>query len=124
MLRDLRHAVRFLLRRPSLAVISVLALGIGIGLTLTMFSIVYGAMFRGLPFEHAERITYMWLRDVHGGWHRGVGIHQFTDWRAQQRSSEELAAYVTQPMNISGMETPELFGGARVTSNTFHLLRT
>ncbi len=39
--------------RPS----SVVTLALGIGLTTTMFSIVYGALMRGLPFEHGERVV-------------------------------------------------------------------
>jgi putative ABC transport system permease protein len=124
MLRDIRYALRLLFRNPSLAGISVLALGIGIGLTATMFSIVYAAMFRGLPFEHAERIVYMEVgRPDQPRWRDGATLHQFYDWRAQQRSSEEIAAYTSQTVNISGTEKPERFVGSRITANTFRLLR-
>src|SRR5438067_12780430 len=96
MIRDTRHALRLLVRNPSVAILSIVALAIGIGLTTTMFSIVYGAMLRGLPFDHGERITYFWLS--HPGEARArrpISIHQFSDWHAQQHSFDGLAGYYT-----------------------------
>jgi len=55
--RDIRHGVRMLIKSPGVSAIAVVALALGIGVTATMFSIVYGALLRGLPFEKADR-TY------------------------------------------------------------------
>jgi ABC-type antimicrobial peptide transport system permease subunit len=55
-IKDLRYAGRGLFRTPGVSVIAVVALALGIGLTTIMFSIVYGALHRGLPFDGAERI--------------------------------------------------------------------
>ena len=49
-MRELRIAVRSLARQPGTAVLAIVALALGIGLTTTMFSIVNGAVLRGLPF--------------------------------------------------------------------------
>ncbi|MCR4376323.1 MAG: hypothetical protein NUW22_15890, partial [Acidobacteria bacterium] len=57
LLSDARASVRALLKQPGMAVIAVLALTLGIGLTTVMFSIIQGAFWRGLPFEHADRIV-------------------------------------------------------------------
>jgi len=54
---DLRYALRMLTKHPAVSGLAVGALGLGIGLTAVMFSIVYGALLRGLPFENGERIT-------------------------------------------------------------------
>ena len=56
LLRDVRYAWRSLLRSPGLTIVATLALTLGIGLTTTMFSIVYGALMRGLPYPDGDRI--------------------------------------------------------------------
>ena len=47
--QDLRYAVRMIAKHPGASALAVVALALGIGLTTTMFSIVQGAVLRGLP---------------------------------------------------------------------------
>ena len=56
-LSHLRYGVRMLVRRPGLSISAVTALALGIGLTTTMFSIVYVAVIKGLPYEEADRLV-------------------------------------------------------------------
>jgi predicted permease len=124
-LRDVRYGTRSLLKSPALAGVSILALTLGIGLTTTMFSIVYGALMRGLPFERSERIMHLERNHLARGQESlEVPIHDYVDWRAQQRSFEGLAAFYTGTVNISGTEKPERYDGAFITANAFGLLRT
>ena len=57
LLRDVRYGLRALLKSPGLTVVATLALTLGIGLTTTMFSIVYGALMKGLPYPDGDRIV-------------------------------------------------------------------
>ena len=118
--RDLRYATRSLRRSPSLTIVAALALTLGIGLTTTVFSIVYAALMRGLPYAGAERIAFVQRanpgRDFDD---MPVTIHDFVDYRQQQRSFESLAAYYSGTINVSGTERAERFTGAWVTSNLF-----
>ena len=54
--RVMVYGVRTLLKSPGLAFVATLALTLGIGLTTTMFSIVYGAMMKGLPYPDGDKI--------------------------------------------------------------------
>jgi predicted permease len=123
-LRDLRFGARSLRQSPALALVAVLALTLGIGLTTTMFSIVYGALMKGLPFEGGERIVLLERSNTATG-DRGTGfpIHDFADIAAQQRVFTGLAAYSTGTVNVSGRERAERFDGGFVTANLFALLR-
>jgi len=56
---DLRVVLRTLRRQPMLNGLAVLALALGIGLTTMMFSIVYGVVLRGLPFERSEQVVHV-----------------------------------------------------------------
>ncbi|MEJ7810547.1 MAG: ABC transporter permease [Gemmatimonadaceae bacterium] len=123
-LRDFRYSVRALRKTPAVAAVSILALTLGIGLTTTMFSIVYGALIRGLPFDEPASIMSLERnnpsRNIDG---MGVSIHDFADWRASQRTFEDIAAYYTGTVNISGTEGAERFDGAFLSANAFRLLR-
>ncbi len=123
-LQDLRYGVRLLFKNPGFSAISVLTLGLGIGLTAMMFSLVYGAILRGLPFEDDQELMHLEennpSRDQPSV---EVGIHDYEEWRAQQGVFEDLAAFYTGTVNISGSERAERFDGGFVTANTFGLLR-
>jgi predicted permease len=53
-----------------------------------------------------------------------VTVHDYYDWRAQQTTFSDLAAFYSGTANLSGTEgRPERYNGAFVTDNTFRLLR-
>jgi predicted permease len=124
LLKDLRYGARKLVHNPGFAAVSVVTLALGIGLTTTMFSIVYGALMRGLPFEHPERIVSVRRANPARGFEQmSVTPHDFVDYRAQARSFEALAGFGNGTMNVSGSEKPERFDGAYMTANAFDVLR-
>ena len=122
--KDVRHGVRLLAKSPALTTVAVLALTLGIGLTTTMFSIVYGALFRGLPFERADQIIHLEESNLPEGENSlGVPPHDYFDWQAQQHSFVDLAAFYTGTVQVSGTEKAERLDGAYITPNAFGLLR-
>ena len=56
-LNDVRSGVRMLVTYPTLSVVSILTLGLGIGLSTTVFCVVNGGLFKGLPFPDADRVV-------------------------------------------------------------------
>ena len=123
-LGNIRYGVRMLIRRPGLSATAVIALALGIGLTTTMFSIVYVAV-KGLPFERADRLVAMFRnRPAQGVEFMGVSIHDFQDWRLQQASFEDIAAYYGETVNVGGTEgQPIRYLGAYASAHLFDLLR-
>src|SRR5262245_51518570 len=123
-MRELRIAVRSLVRQPGMAALAVVALGLGIGLTTTMFSIVNGAVLRGLPFPESDRILPMAPFNIAEQDDRDTNIHTFDELRQRQQTFEQLAAFQFQSTNVVGPSgVPVRYEGARVTANTFRLLR-
>jgi putative ABC transport system permease protein len=59
MVNDLRYAARSLARMRSGAVVAILTLALGIGATTTMFSVVYAALLRPLPFADVDRLVML-----------------------------------------------------------------
>jgi predicted permease len=125
LMKDVRLALRGLIRRPGPALIAVLALGLGIGLTSGMFSIVNGVILEGLPVENAhELMAINRVNPSQGPSRLYTRIHDFTDLRERQTSFEDLAAYQVTAFNLSSDDgPPEFVNGANVTPNTLELLR-
>ena len=124
LLKEFRYAVRRLRKNPGTSLIAVLALGLGIGLTTIMFSIVYGAVWKGLPFEGAEKLVHLernnLAEDIES---MEVPIHDFLDWREAQTSFEGLAGFYSGTVNLAGTERPERYDGAFISANAFELIR-
>ncbi len=123
LLRDLRYAARTLARTPGPTAVAVLALAIGIGLTTTMFSIIYGGLMRGLPYPGGDRVAVVAranpARDITRS---AISIHDFADYRAQQKSFTALGGYTSGTMNVSGTERAERVDGAWFTADVFQVL--
>ena len=125
LLRDIRYGFRSLAQSPMLAIVATLALTIGIALTTTMFSILYGALMKGLPFEDGNRIVMVRRADVTRGPDNNfdVSIQDYADYKAQQRSLEDLAGTTSGTINVSGGDKAERYSGSWVTANAFDVLR-
>lgn len=124
--QDVRFGVRMLFRHPGHTVAAVLALALGIGLATAMFSIVYGVMFRGLPFPESEKILHVEnnnpSRDQPS---LEVYLHDYLDYKARQKTFESFAGYYQGTLNLSGDgEEPERFDGLFATAELFKVLRT
>ncbi len=120
---EIRVAFRSLAKQPGLAILSVLALGMGIGFTAIMFSIVHGALYRGLPFPDGDRIhAVLATNPAEGIDQTSISIHDYMDWRDQQNSMEELAAYYNGTINVTAGEGPRRYDGAFMTASTFRVL--
>lgn len=123
--KDVRYGVRMLIGSPVLSLIAIVAFSLGIGLTTTVFSIVNGAMYKGLPFPEGERIVSIWRsnpeRDIERG---GVSLHDFVDYRDQQTVLESFGLWDNGAVNLIGADDkPERYAGSRVTANMFEILQ-
>ena len=120
--RDLRYAIRMLFNSPGISIIAIVALALGVGVTTTMYSIVYGALLRGLPFEDGNRIYTIDRIDVIDGDHMSPSIHDYLDWRERQTSFEDLGGLYTGTINIVGTDSPDRYDGAFMSANSFNIL--
>ena len=89
--RDLRYAVRSLLRQKTFAAAAILTLALGIGANTAIFSVVSGVLFTALPFNEPERLV-----QVEGSSPlvpRGDAIGAFGEVRRQAQSFAQAVAY-------------------------------
>ncbi len=123
-MNDLKVGLRVLRKNPGPSLFAVLALTLGIDLSVMMFSIIYGAIHRGLPFERSDQLVHLERSQPSRGIESmEVTIHDFTDWRAQQRQSfVDLGAWYAGTVNVADRGVPERYDGAFITPSTFALL--
>lgn len=123
-LADLKYGLRMISKHPGLAGISILALALGIGLTTTMWSIVYGALLRGLPVPEGDRVMAEYRTNLAQTERSSVFLQDFDEWKANRHAFEDLAGYYQGTINLSGgTGRPERYQGAFMTPNALRLLR-
>ena len=122
--QEFRFALRSLKKAPVLSIVAVLTLGLGIGMNALMFSLVYGALFRGLPFPEEENIVrVVWSDPSSPNDWLNLTVRDFADMDAQQNSIGDLAGIYTGTINVSGIDRPVRFEGGFITANGFDALQ-
>src|SRR2546430_16912344 len=108
--RDLRYAVRTLLRMRGVAVVVVLTLALGIGATTTMFSVVYAMLLRPPPFPDPDRLVILFNTSVtprDGRQHLRWSMPNITELERVARSFESVGSFTGPLLTISGHGNPE-----------------
>ncbi len=124
LLSDVRSGVRMLVKYPTLSIVSVLTLGLGIGLSTTVFSVVNGGLFKGLPVPDGGRVVSLVTTNPGQNQPRGpVNVHDLAVWEERQTSFERIGAFGFAPMNLSSEEgRPERYSGGQLTVAAFEAL--
>ena len=115
--RDLRYGLRQLRRAPGFAAVAILTLALGIGATTAIFSVVNGVLLAPLPFPEPDRLVGV----HHQGFNQGPGTY-FT-YREHNRAFEELGAWESAEVSVTGRGDPERLEALQVTAGTLPLLR-
>ncbi len=121
--RELRQALRGLLRSPGASASVVVSLALGIGANAAVFSVASALLLRPLPYADAERLVILWNRSP------GIGISedwfstaQYFDIRAGHAGFEELAIAIGANYNLTGNGAPERVGTIRASANLLPML--
>src|SRR5262245_24921750 len=121
---DLRSGLRMFAKYPTLSIVAILTLGLGIGLSTTVFCIVNGGLFKGLPFPDADRIvSVINTRPSQNQSQQPISVQDLVIWKERQTSFERLGEYFFAPMNLSTEEGhPERYSGGLLTVAAFEAL--
>jgi predicted permease len=133
--RDIRFAMRRLLREPRVSGLVVLALGLGIGSATLVFSLIDNLLFQPFTYRNFERSTVFRIHDMSEAGSDGrslFSIPELVAFQQQNHVFDDLVGY-NNAVNVlynDGNGTREIFGahgseshagagGAYVTTNTF-----
>ena len=96
MIKDLRYAIRSLLKRPGFLLIAVSTLALGIGATTAMFTVVNSVLLRPLQFPQPERIVvFEGINPGKGIKASSMSVPDVVDWQQQSQSFEQIAGFIT-----------------------------
>jgi predicted permease len=125
-LLDIRYGLRTLQKNLGFAAIVILTLALGIGANTAIFSVVYAALIRPLPYTQPERLITLGEDRLQEGqpsaadartWN--VSYPDFLDWQRQSKSFEALAGFNGDGFILHGAGEPQMIFGAQVTTSFF-----
>ncbi|TMA88580.1 MAG: ABC transporter permease [Deltaproteobacteria bacterium] len=104
--REIRVALRSLLRTPGYTTAVICILAIAVGATTALFSIVHGVLLKPLPYRDPERLVL--IDETSKALDRlSVSYPDFLDWRDRSKSFAALGAWKDETFNLSGLDRPE-----------------
>jgi putative ABC transport system permease protein len=125
LLKDIRFAIRSLLKRPGFTAIAIITLALGIGANSAMFTTVNAVLLRPLSYPESERIVLL------EGINPNQGINQsnmsapdLADWQSQTTAFEQIAGFLSGGSLLTSGEETERVRGTGVTADFFPLFRT
>ena len=124
LLQDLRFAFRVLRKSPGFAVTVVITLALGIGANTAIFSIVYGVVFRPLPYPHPQRIIELTESSPRGSDEKDVTYQELQFLQEHGSPFQFLTGYTVQGYNLSVGNKTERVKGQPVSTDYFHVLGT
>jgi putative ABC transport system permease protein len=122
LLEDVRFCLRVLAKSPGFAAVAILTLALGIGANTAIFSVVYAALLRPLPYSQPDRL--LTLTETRGAqdnyW--DCSYPDYLDWQKQSTTFQSFAGVSNDGWLFHGSGEPQQLFGAQVTTNFFSVL--
>jgi putative ABC transport system permease protein len=112
-LRNLRYTVRTLWKNPGLTLTVLLTLALGIGANTAIFTVDYATLLAPMPYPQPDQLVVVWSKIQ--TFHNGISAGDFTDWKRENSSFQDINAFTGGSFNIATKEQPENLDGRQVT---------
>jgi putative ABC transport system permease protein len=118
LIQDLRYGFRTFVRQPAFALTAVLALALGIGANTAVFTVVYAALLKPLPFAEPRQLIY--VHDTYPAvFNASVSWPKFVALRDGARTIASLAAIAPRNLNLTGRGEPLQVAAMQVSGDFF-----
>ncbi len=122
-IKDIRFALRGLLKHRAFTAIAVVTLALGIGGSTSIFTVVEAALIRGLPYKSPDRLYHLWEKTPQDKFSkREFSYPDYQDYEKNNVFEGGLAAYTGGGALLSGAGESENVGAPRVSANFFSVL--
>lgn len=121
LIQDIRYGIRMLGKKPLFTIIAVVTLALGIGANTAIFSVVNAVLLRSLPYYNAKQLVVLSTSGSSGD-RDGLSVPEVEEFQGQMKSLEDLTAFQSQSVNLTGGDRPDRVRGAFVTANFFKVM--
>ena len=121
LIKDIRYAVRGLIKRPGFVAIAVITLALGIGANTAIFSLVNTVLLRSLPVERPGEIVSVAIRGKDDSM-SAFSYPNYKDFRDRNETLSGLLVYRFVPLSLSRGGVNERIWGYEVSGNYFDVL--
>jgi predicted permease len=123
LIRDIRYALRTLVRAPGFMIAVVLTLGLGIGANTAIFSVVRAVLLKPLPHRDGDRLVYLRHSiDGPGGENIVFSVPEIIDFRENAKSLAGIAEYSSMAYTLEGSSDAVRMTVGLVTGNFFEVM--
>ncbi len=111
--KDIRYAIRSLLKRPGFTAVAVITLALGIGLNSAIFSVINAVLLRPLAYDDPSSLVTF---------RSNQSAPELADVEAQNRSFIKLGGVVLQALDYTAGNEPVQIQNGHVTGDFFETL--
>src|SRR5580658_4562702 len=125
MWREIRFAIRMLLKQPGFSLIAILTLALGIGATSAVFNLIQGVLLTPPPYLHPQQLVLIPTARTDGQKQdspRGWPAQQWLEWQKEAKSFEGIAAYGWTFNFLIRDDGSQSMQGMQVTENYLPLM--
>src|SRR5829696_959516 len=121
LIKDIRYAIRGLVKRPGFVAIAVVTLALGIGANTAIFSLVNTVLLRKLPVDRPGEIVSVAVRGKDDSL-SAFSYPNYKDFRDRNDVLSGLLVYRFVPLSLSRNGLNERVWGYEVSGNYFDVL--
>src|SRR3981189_430973 len=118
-LRNLRYSARTLWKSPGLTLTVLLTLALGIGANTAIFTVDYATLLAPMPYPEPDQLVVVWSNFQ--TFHNGISAGDFTDWKRENSSFQDINAFTGGSFNIASKDQPENIDGRQVTAGFYKM---
>ena len=120
--KDVRYAIRTLLKSPGFTVVAILALGLGIGANSAIFSVFNGILWRPIPAKDPQQLVAVARKSPNLGFATNLSYLDWQEYSKLTNVFSGLMCWSATPVNLGAQGRPERAWADMVSGNYFSVL--
>ena len=123
--KDIRFAVRGLVRSPLFSIVAILSLALGIGANTAIFTLIDQILLRKIPVRAPDELVMLYQQGPHNGSNMGLRMHSYPIYQEYQQRAEPLAEVICRRLteaSVSIDNQTERLDAEMVSGNFFSML--
>jgi predicted permease len=118
--RDLKQSLRMFAQSPAFTLAAVAALTLGIGANTAIFSVINAVLLKPVALPDPDRVV-VFMNVSPRGTGAAASPAKFLHYRQQEQVVQDVSAFNTGVMNLTGTGFPEQLRSGRVSADFFKL---